>query len=72
MVPHDSHFTHRPSVRTLRSSGGVACSIDFFSRLNQAIVRSGQYRHDAGSTTRDLRHFKKKAALVRKAAVSSD
>ena len=38
MVPQDSHLTHRPSVRTRRSSGGVVCSIDFLSRLNQAIV----------------------------------
>src|SRR5580704_8729471 len=37
MVRQDSHFTQRPSVRTRRSSGGVVCSIDFFSRLNQAI-----------------------------------
>jgi hypothetical protein len=27
-------------VRTLRSSGGVDCSMDFLSRLNQAIVES--------------------------------
>src|SRR5580700_5466698 len=39
MVRQDSHLTHRPSVRTRRSSGGVVCSIDFFSRLNQAIEK---------------------------------
>ena len=38
MVRQDSHLTHRPSVRTRRSSGGVVCSIAFLSRLNQAIV----------------------------------
>src|SRR5437667_6643854 len=37
MVRQDSHLTHRPSVRTRRSSGGVDCSIDFLSRLNQAM-----------------------------------
>jgi len=35
----DSHLTHRPSVRTRRSSGG-ACSIDFLSRLNQVMEES--------------------------------
>src|SRR5258708_2169682 len=39
MVRQDSHLTHRPSVRTRRSSGGVDCSIDFLSRLNQAIEK---------------------------------
>src|SRR5712664_1156547 len=42
MVRQDSHLTHRPSVRTRRSSGGVDCSIDFLSRLNQAIEESCQ------------------------------
>src|SRR5689334_13929331 len=37
IVRQDSHLTHKPSVRTRRSSGGVVCSIDFFSRLNQAM-----------------------------------
>src|SRR5229473_6623289 len=37
IVRQDSHFTHKPSVRTRRSSGGVGCSIDFLSRLNQAM-----------------------------------
>src|SRR5271170_8335216 len=37
IVPQDSHLAHRPSVRTRRSSGGVAASIDFLSLLNQAI-----------------------------------
>src|SRR5712664_4787552 len=39
----DSHLTHRPSVRTRRSSGGVVCSIDFLSRLNQAMEESCQF-----------------------------
>src|SRR5713226_9701280 len=43
MVRQDSHLTHRPSVRTRRSSGGVDCSIDFLSRLNQAIEESCQF-----------------------------
>src|SRR5580693_4544416 len=75
MVPQDSHFTHRPSVRTLRSSGGVACSIDFFSRLNQAIVRSGHYKHrcwtsmtGSGQQNRDSRQFQKKGRTRAKAA----
>src|SRR5256714_3178396 len=42
MVRQDSHLTHRPSVRTRRSSGGVDCSIDFLSRLNQAMGESCQ------------------------------
>src|SRR5258707_1390027 len=37
IVRQDSHLTHRPSVRTRRSSGGVDCSIDFLSRLNQTL-----------------------------------
>jgi hypothetical protein len=37
IVRQDSHLTHSPSVRTRRSSGGVAASIDFLSRLNQAM-----------------------------------
>src|SRR5882757_3685867 len=44
MVRQDSHFTHRPSVRTLRSSGGVGCSMDFLSRLNQAIIEIASRR----------------------------
>src|SRR5260370_7158917 len=43
MVRQDSHLTHRPSVRTRRSSGGVDFSIDFLSRLNQAIEESCQF-----------------------------
>src|SRR5229473_2539357 len=43
MVRQDSHLTHRPSVRTRRSSGGVDCSIDFLSRLNQAIEESCEF-----------------------------
>src|SRR5882762_7658206 len=43
MVRQDSHLTHRPSVRTRRSSGGVDCSIDFLSRLNQAMEESCQF-----------------------------
>src|SRR4029077_1725593 len=39
MVRQLSHLVHRPSVRTRRSSGGVASAIAFFSRLNQAISR---------------------------------
>src|SRR6266480_6515044 len=39
MVRQDSHLTHKPSVRTRRSSGGVGCSIDFLSRLNQAMEK---------------------------------
>src|SRR5256886_3892814 len=39
MVRQDSHLTHNPSVRTRRSSGGVDCSIDFLSRLNQAMEK---------------------------------
>src|SRR6516165_2855686 len=39
MVRQFSHLVHRPSVRTRRSSGGVASAIAFFSRLNQAISR---------------------------------
>src|SRR5205823_7385023 len=39
IVRQDSHLTHNPSVRTRRSSGGVVCSIDFFSRLNQAMEK---------------------------------
>src|SRR5712664_1963082 len=42
IVRQDSHLTHRPSVRTRRSSGGVVCSIDFLSRLNQAMEESCQ------------------------------
>src|SRR6202521_4971184 len=37
MVRQESHLTHRPSVRTRRSSGGVLCSIAFLSRLNQVM-----------------------------------
>src|SRR5271168_76634 len=37
IVRQESHFTHKPSVRTRRSSGGVVWSIDFLSRLNQVI-----------------------------------
>src|ERR1700686_2842074 len=37
MVRQESHLTHRPSVRTRRSSGGVVCSMAFLSRLNQVI-----------------------------------
>src|SRR6266446_4153066 len=43
MVRQDSHLTHSPSVRTRRSSGGVVCSIDFLSRLNQAMRESRQF-----------------------------
>src|SRR5258708_15051737 len=43
MVRQDSHLTHRPSVRTRRSSGGVDCSIDFLSRLNQGREESCQF-----------------------------
>src|SRR5258706_12073982 len=43
IVRQDSHLTHRPSVRTRRSSGGVDCSIDFLSRLNQAMEESCQF-----------------------------
>src|SRR5579864_7696385 len=32
-----SHLVHKPSVRTLRSSGGTGFSMDFFWRLNQAM-----------------------------------
>src|SRR5437660_11079255 len=39
IVRQDSHLTHKPSVRTRRSSGGVDCSIDFLSRLNQAMEK---------------------------------
>src|SRR5215467_10853834 len=39
IVRQFSHLVHRPSVRTRRSSGGVASAIAFFSRLNQAISR---------------------------------
>src|SRR5438105_4827039 len=42
MVRQDSHLTHKPSVRTRRSSGGVDCSIGFLSRLNQAMEESRQ------------------------------
>src|SRR2546426_11042370 len=40
----DSHLTQRPSVRTRRYSGGVDCSIDFLSRLNQAMEESRQLK----------------------------
>src|SRR6266436_1360470 len=43
IVRQDSHLTHKPSVRTRRSSGGVDCSIDFLSRLNQAMEESCQF-----------------------------
>src|SRR5258707_15137329 len=43
MVRQDSHLAHRPSVRTRRSSGGGDCSIDFLSRLNQAIEKNCQF-----------------------------
>src|SRR5260221_13094435 len=39
MVRQDSHLTHKPSGRTRGSSGGVDCSIDFLSRLKQAIEK---------------------------------
>src|ERR1700730_13115192 len=53
MVRQDSHLTQRPSVRPRRSSGGVDCSIDFLSRLNQAIVKSHQ-RSVAGRNKRPV------------------
>src|ERR1700688_2834559 len=37
MVRQESHLTHRPSVRTRRSSGGVLCSMAFLLRLNPVI-----------------------------------
>jgi len=37
MVRQDSHLTHRPSVRTRALFGRRGCSIDFLSRLNQAM-----------------------------------
>src|SRR5258708_18992054 len=43
MVRQESHLTHSTSVRTRRSSGGVVCSIDFLSRLNQAMRESRQF-----------------------------
>src|SRR6516225_3372758 len=39
MVRQFSHLVHRPSVRTRRSSGGLASAIAYFSRLNHAISR---------------------------------
>src|ERR1700746_1205598 len=39
MVRQLSHLVHKPSVRTRRSSGGVASAIAFFSLLNHAISR---------------------------------
>src|SRR5260221_14324092 len=47
MVRQDSHLTHRPSVRTRRSSGGGVCSIDFLSRLNQAMEKVFSYKFSA-------------------------
>ena len=37
VVRQFSHLVQRPSVLTRRSSGGVGCSMRFFSRLNQAM-----------------------------------
>src|SRR5579859_8033829 len=39
IVRQFSHLVHNPSVRTRRSSGGVASAIAFFSLLNHAISR---------------------------------
>src|SRR5690242_21173738 len=50
MVRQDSHLTHKPSVRTRRSSGGVDCSIDFLSRLNQAMEEINSRKFGVEST----------------------
>src|SRR5437763_11960798 len=53
IVRQDSHLTHKPSVRTRRSSGGVVCSIDFLSRLNQAMeeVDSRMFKVESPQTS---------------------
>src|SRR5258708_24308852 len=62
MARQASHLIHSPSVFTRRSSGGVGCSIGFFSRLNQAIreVHSRQLTVDS----KDLSRGKNAAELI--------
>src|SRR5712691_2895418 len=58
MARQASHLIHSPSVLTRRSSGGVACSIGFFSRLNQAIreVHSRELTVDSKSAPGTVCH----------------
>src|SRR5260370_4843615 len=55
MARQASHLIHSPSVLSRRSSGGVAWSIGFFSRLNQAIreVHSRRLTVDSKSFTQE-------------------
>src|SRR5438309_3146999 len=58
IVRQDSHLTHKPSVRTRRSSGGVVCSIDFLSRLNQAMEESQQFKVETKSFPSEQRGYR--------------
>src|SRR5271155_5754184 len=52
ILRHAGHFSHMPSVRTRRSSGGTGDWMESLSRLNQAIRKNEKKISKKGKSRR--------------------